>query len=224
MISALAFVRHSSIWRQVAPTLEQFVRWVNTNVRSIAPAIAWRGHTERNPLIAEVGFRLAEGGFDAATILPFEVEERARQMILQLPRGAAAAQRLHGFEWQQAAELGKAIRNYTATLPVAQFSPTVPGCGVVDTAIADILSEDNLIEVKAVKRPFRGSDFRQVLTYAAMYYASGREIRDVAVYNPRLGDIVSMPLDSLAVGVSGHHRVELMQDIVSYMTGLQTSA
>lgn len=224
MITVATFTRQSSVWRQVAPTLEQFVRWANANLYSVGAAVNIFGPAERNPLIAEVGFRLAAAGFEPSPLPPWQLEAEARKMITQLPRGSAASESLHQFEWQQAASLSTAIRHFADTLPPTRFLPGVPGCGVVEAAVADIIAESHLIEVKAVNRPFRGADIRQVLTYSAMYYASGVAIDEMTIFNPRLGCAFSMPLNSVAAGVSGHSQVELMQDIVHYMTGMQVSA
>ncbi|GJF07400.1 hypothetical protein PSD17_63470 [Pseudonocardia sp. D17] len=224
MITVSTFSRQASIWRQVAPTLEQFVRWANTNLHPAGEAVNIFGPADRNPLIAEVGFRLAAAGFQPTPVPPPQLEAEARRMITGLPRGSAASESLQAFEWHQAAALSKAIRHFADAFSPAQFSPSVPGCGVVGAAVADIISGSHLIEVKTVNRPFRGSDIRQVLTYSAMYYASGTTVDKMTIYNPRLGCAFSMPLNSVAAGVSGHSQVELMQDIVHYMTGMQVSA
>jgi hypothetical protein len=145
-------------------------------------------------------------------------------MIVGLPRGSIAVDELRRVEWHEAALLSSNMRLYLSSVKDPVFSPAVPGCGVVDEAEADIRSNSTLIEVKTVNRPFRSSDFRQVLTYAAMYYASSVEINAVTILNPRLGDVASSTLEDIAVGVSGRSKVELMQEIVSFMTDIQISA
>jgi hypothetical protein len=224
MISVGDFVKHSSVWRQITPTLEQFVRWVNINVKRIGREIKIYGPPDRNALIAEVAFRLAKVDFAAAPASKIEVETHARHLIEQLPRGEAAATKLLPYEWQHVYDLCNVIRSYIANFPSVQFSPRVPGCGVVDAATADLLADCQLIEVKAVKRQFRSADYRQVLTYAAMLYASGQAVDNVTLLNPRLGIVVSTPIDSVAAGVCGQSRVELMQDLVNCMISLQVSA
>lgn len=227
MISVNEFVRHSSVWSQVAPTLEQLLRWVNANTHSFGGHIPLGTQSERNSLIAETAFRLAAESHTTAAethSAHHTAEESARQMILRLPRGQAAAERIRPYEWESVTSLSAAISQYLAGRANVEFSPVIPGCGVVDQSFADVISGEELIEIKSVKRPFRSSDYRQAITYAAMLYASNREVFTITLLNPRLGDYATLSLDQIAAGASGQSRVQLLQDLVRYMISLQVSA
>ncbi|WP_459805024.1 hypothetical protein [Herbidospora sp. RD11066] len=162
--------------------------------------------------------------YDGSTAPPFGVEGHARAFITDLVHGDADLDTLSRTEWQEAIQLCAAIQRYSAVNSNALFLHRVPGCGVVDAATADIISGSELIEVKAVTRAFRALDFRQTLTYAAMYYASGFEVTRITLLNPRRGRFFSESLDLVASDSSGHGRVELMQHLISWMLGLQVSA
>jgi hypothetical protein len=224
MITVSEFVRQSSVWRQVAPTLEQFVRWSNTNVTSFSQPLSMSSQGERNALIAEVAFRLAEAGFVQGSAPPVDLETHARELISRLPRGRASADQLMSFEWSYAYQICATIQAYADDSGPVVYSPRAPGCGVVGASFADIIRGSELIEVNAVKRPFRTADFRQVLTYAAMLYASDCVVTHISLLNPRLCEVVAVSLDNVATGVCGQSRVELMQDLVNFMVGLQVSA
>lgn len=127
-------------------------------------------------------------------------------------------------EWEDSYKICEVIQSYANSLSEVVFSPSVPGCGVVDSSYADITSGTELIEVKAVSRSFRGVDFRQVLTYAAMFHSAGTKISEVALMNPRLANVVQISLDDIAASAAGCKSTELMHELVECMIGLQVSA
>lgn len=200
------------------------MRWANDNCKQYSVPVLLIDRPDRNSLIAEVAFRLAKSSFSPGAIPPASVEGGARELISRLPRGQSSLDRLEAAEWAAAVRLCRSIQLYVSPMEQAQYSPKAPGCGAVGAAEADILRSDELIEVKAVYRPFRGSDFRQVLTYAAMMYTSGTTIEKVTLLNPRLGIFVAVSLDHVAAGSCGRSRVELMQDLIGAMTEIQVSA
>lgn len=224
MISATTFARQSSVWNEAAPTLEQVVRWANEHQSSTGRAVPTAAPAERHSLIAETAFNLAKLDADAGSSDEASAEHEARTFIQGLPRAAGAHDPLSTVEWHEAIALKEGIESYTHWLPDVQFRVPVPGCGVVDSSFADITARNELIEVKAVGRQFRGSDFRQLLTYATMFYASGRTFERLTVLNPRKGNVVSMPINRASINSSGKTAVELLQELVVWMTGLQISA
>lgn len=183
------------------------------------------GSSERHALIAEVAFSMAaQGSVKLPSVGPKEFEKNARDFVVNLPRGEYAIERLAVGEWYEAYRICRTIKKYATIEQGFDFSPAVPGCGIVDEAVADIKRDRELVEVKTVTRPFRSSDFRQVLTYAAMYYASGLQIEQVTLLNPRRGRYFSSSLDLVALGASGLSGPGLMQELVELMTGMNVSA
>lgn len=224
MISASNFARHTSVWAQTTPTLEQVVRWANDKLISTGRAVPSGSDPQRHSLISETAFLLAR--HDQANDEPSlpDVESEAREFLSHLPRSDALTPALTHGEWSEINDIRDKIFSYTHWLPSVEFSPTVPGCGVVDQSIADIVAESELIEVKAVMRPIRSVDFRQMLTYVAMYYSKGRSFNKLTLLNPRNSYLFSVTLDDLASGSSGKSAVELLQELIEWMVGLQVSA
>ena len=103
------------------------------------------------------------------------------------------------------------------------FYPELPGCGVVDSAHADLAAQAKIGEVKSVSRPFRASDVKQLLTYCAMAHSVGNSYEEIALYNPRRGVRLSMSTEFACRASSGLTAPELFEEIQRIMTGLQTS-
>ncbi|MGI5168206.1 hypothetical protein ACQEU3_28045 [Spirillospora sp. CA-253888] len=179
----------------------------------------------RSSFISEVAFAMASRAATTSKVVPgSDVEDEARDFMRRLPGGGYAESELTSIEWLEAKKICGKIQRYVSPTSDAVYSPLIPGCGVVDLAIADICHEGELIEVKTVTRQFRGADFRQALTYAAMLYASDRTVDSITLLNPRRAVYVKGSLDLIAEGAGGTSGVELMQELVELMTGLQTSA
>ena len=93
--------------------------------------------------------------------------------------------------------------------------PTFKGCGFVDASEGDVISGKTVFEVKTVERPFRSNDIRQVVTYAALNFASKQfEIANIGLYNPRRGLYCDLELDYVCSEISGRPAQELLSLIV----------
>ena len=224
LISVKDFIKQSSVWTQLTPTLEPVVRWTNTHQASLGSAVASLSDNQRNSLIAEAAFLLARSGFHYVAGNPTWVENEARKFLKQLPRSEASDDEITQEEWDEIGRLARVTQTYTATLSDPEFSAGIPGCGVVESAKCDILANDEIVEIKTVTRPFRSLDLRQALTYAAMLYAAGRPISKITLLNPRRAVSATLLIAEIAAGARGDSAVELMQDLVERMTGLQVSA
>jgi hypothetical protein len=204
--------------------MDPVVRFANSRQESLGTPVGSLGDNQRNALIAETAFLLAGSEFAGHVYQKIDLESKAREFLLNLPRGAAAGALLSSDEWLEVGLLAQVTQRYTSRLSAPAFSPEIPGCGVVDAAIADLLAEQEIVEVKTVTRPFRSYDLRQALTYAAMLYAAGRPVERITLLNPRRARSVTMSIAELAAGTRGDSSGELMQDLVEWMVGLQVSA
>ncbi|WP_156426004.1 hypothetical protein [Nocardia jinanensis] len=180
--------------------------------------------TGRHSLLAEVAFLLAKNNTDGGRLTRFKIEEDARKFVTRLPRSELSKTPLTKEEWAEVDKLSGRIEQYLNGKIGVQFSPTIPGCGVVDITFADIQCASELIEVKAVTRPFRSMDYRQIVTYIAMLHAAGHQINTATLLNPRRSRYVSINIEDLAATASGKSKVEVMHDITTWMIGLQVSA
>jgi hypothetical protein len=224
LIPVSIFIRHNSVWTQVAPTMEPVISVVNRKQKSLGTAVMNRTEPQRNALVAETAFLLVSSEFAGHSYRREELEDRAREFLLRLPRGSEALPELTPHEWHEVGRLAQVTQQYTSLLRDPVFSPRIPGCGVVDSATGDVLAGSELIEIKTVSRLFRAADLRQALTYAAMLYSSGRNIEHITLLNPRRARVIKMSVGRVAAGVRGCSAVELLQDLVEAMTDLQVSA
>jgi hypothetical protein len=204
--------------------MEPVIRWSNTHQVSLGAAVDSNSDNQRNSLIAEAAFLLASSEFSYSPGSPARVERQARGFLTQFPRSEALSAELTPDEWNEIGQLARVMQYYTSRLANPSFSAPIPGCGVVEPAICDILTADELIEIKTVTRPFRSADLRQSLTYTAMLYAAGRGVEKITLLNPRRAINVTLSIAEIASGARGDSAGELMQDIVERMTGLQVSA
>lgn len=223
MISVSAFVRHNSVWTQVTPTMDPVLRVTNSLQESLGAPVPSLSDNQRNALIAETAFLLAGAGFPGS-YQKFELESKAREFLMKLPRSAGAEAELSAREWTEVGMLASVTQGYVSRLQEPKFSPRIAGCGVVDAAVGDVLAGNELVEIKTVTRPFHTNDIRQALTYTAMLYASEYTVERITLLNPRRARVVSMSVGEIAAGTRGDSAVELLQDLIEWMIGLQVSA
>ncbi|GAA2389044.1 hypothetical protein GCM10010432_54840 [Catellatospora methionotrophica] len=202
--------------------MEQLVRWINLHETSYGRQVMVQNHPNRNALIAETAFRRAaveaplfEENLDA--------EVKASEMLALLPRGQFGDLPLTRSERTETTLVQQNIQLYCGNLADPKFFYSVPGCGIVDAAFGDIKDEGHLAEIKAVTRPFRSTDIRQLLTYSAMLYASGRSVDRLSLYNPRRARLFTTTLNEVSFSVGGRSGSELMQDLIDSMVGMQVS-
>ena len=98
---------------------------------------------------------------------------------------------------------------------VYQLRPKFNGCGVISACEGDLISGGCLFEVKAGDRPFRISDVRQLLVYAALAYADKALTFDrIALCNPRTGFLWVKSLDSICHSLSGLRASDVLARLV----------
>ncbi|WP_340331985.1 hypothetical protein [Microbaculum marinum] len=94
--------------------------------------------------------------------------------------------------------------------------PIFSGCGYIDSSEGDIINDGRLFEIKAVDRPFRSSDIRQLITYCALNHLSNQyDIKRIGVFNPRRGVYFSLPVRVVSREISGQTEQELFDNIVN---------
>lgn len=221
MISAEGFARQNGVWHRSTPTLENYMRWVNKNLYPIPGGgpVASSSAPSRNSLISEAAY------LSVFRDAPAAIGE-ARSLVTRLPRGEEAFAVLVPSELSEVALIRdnlEAFIRVTKGHHEPEFQPYFEGCGVVEPAHGDILIGDELIEVKAVQRPFRSLDVRQLLTYAALAYAGDRAIRRLTLLNPRRSWRFSVVSDELALDIGAASWVELMKDLIDAMSGQEVS-
>lgn len=222
MIGASAFSStFTAFWSAATPACEHFVRQLNLRhyVRHLPPmTTAVKGN---RPYIAEYAFCLF-----IERRWPRDASASARSQEAAARRGAA--QRLRAFtgregkvdenldrdQKNEVRMIAKRLDNFFNESGVYVPRPVFRGCGFLDKSEADILKNQTLYEIKTVDRPFRSADIRQLLMYSALNYLFPLgEIKNIALYNPRLGIYFDMPLEDVVREVSGRTPLSLFDEI-----------
>lgn len=227
MISEVVFAREfSSFWRVATPTMEGFVRRLNSGLydRDYGPLRAATAANRRS-FVNEVAFELfcirasvSESGESRPSLtesLDLAVAIVRKANVL-MSRDGDYVTGLTQFERDDVAEQVHRLSQRLAASSTRSIvvKPAFPGCGIVDTCHGDVLAGDILFEVKAGDRPFRSIDVRQLLTYLALNYMSRRYvIRSVGLVNPRVGVSVEMATGELCYGASGRDVPDLLEAI-----------
>ncbi|MGL5823817.1 MAG: hypothetical protein ACRCYU_03100 [Nocardioides sp.] len=220
MISAKAFANQASVWHRVTPALEHFTRWVNGNLTRTGMNVRRFGAQDRAAFIAETAFEALARDSEPS----LEVQDSVYKVLGGLPRAPDDEQRLSAIEKIEADDIVANLRSYLETLDErVEFRPKFPGCGTVEAARGDMLAGSKLIEVKTVQRGFRGTDFRQALTYAALAYADSVNLTNITLLNPRRGVYFSDDVQELALDLGAGSWVDLMQELLNLMSGLDVS-
>jgi hypothetical protein len=102
--------------------------------------------------------------------------------------------------------------------------PMFRGCGYIDSSEGDVINVRTLYEIKTVDRLFRSHDLRQVITYAALNYASKQfEIERVGLFNPRSGYVCEFPIDEVCREISGISGDEFLARLVNVVSSSDIS-
>ena len=96
-------------------------------------------------------------------------------------------------------------------------SPPIPGYQWIASGNGDFAIGSRLIEVKCTNKPFSSSDYRQVIMYWLLSYASSveggaSEWTDALLVNPRLNKVVEISFnDVIRIIGAGRTKVDLLE-------------
>lgn len=239
MISAEQFARgRSSYWAERLPRLDRFVRAVNIEGGRFSPPIASEVHPDRHAFVAELAFELLrieiDGGSSPSAEQRAIATETVKSRIARLAgiEKTAVAEPTRT-EYREVSRLRKGLRDFLGERSPTRIvvGPRIPGCGIIDSCAADLLIErkprrcdlflseldkasPRLFEIKIVERNFRATDFRQLITYAALMSAAEDAPGAVGLVNPRRGTFFECTMAELALDISGLGADELLQQLV----------
>ena len=101
-------------------------------------------------------------------------------------------------------------------------SPHIPGFQWIASGTGDFAVGSRLVEVKCTSKPFSSSDYRQVMMYWLLSYASsvegrGSEWSHAVLMNPRLNKMVEISYDEMITFTgAGRSKVDVL-DLFSSM-------
>lgn len=208
MISVSAFVHHyGSFWKAYFPAMENYVRIVNSGAYSRHYSDLNLGiDPGRSYIISEASFCLYKSnGTSKAAIKSAFLE--ARKRLSHLPGVPDDINPLSEKEITAVQMTAERLKNMVVHLSEGGeilFDPLFAGYGALAKSYGDIIAGDILIEVKAVDRPFRVSDYRQLLLYVFLNLAQGNsKIKRICVLNPRRGILHLENFDQFVFDSSG---------------------
>ena len=161
---------------------------------------------------------------DWAACLNIAVERQRRHFDAKLPDALAAADKTVA-DWvgKNLVTMLNSIQATVRDIPLVQ-SPKVPGFQWIASGCGDFSHGTTLIEVKCTNKHFAASDYRQIVMYWLLSYASSIE-RGTAEWtngiliNPRLNLVLEFSFDEIIVIIgAGRSKVELLQ-LFSSMVG-----
>lgn len=226
MLTAERFAgRFASYWSAVLPQLEHFVRLTNLGPRRLAPALNVSFASERQALVSETAFMLWVHG-EGERGVPEGAVAAARARLAELVPAEHLTDPLSDAERAVAGTMARRLGRYVGgelELQTIEVEPRLPGCGTVSGGIPDIVAITTsrgrplriVLEIKSVDRTFRATDFRQLVTYAVLIFASRGYIPDLfALMNPLRGTAVEIGVAEFFADTAGTATDELVQRLV----------
>lgn len=224
---------HAAFWQQLLPTAANYLRECNIEAPRFAKPLESSVPATERGMINETAFRLFAAGIrfgcplaelsmgvvDECVEFAFNHIKTMREYNREDPRKPGQAGMVEAYD---IAERLNSFRRRLALSELVVF-PSLPGCGWVDSCHADLFAGGILFEVKAGDRHFHSSDFRQLLCYCALNFSAKRyDIDNVCLVNPRTGRYIGEQLERLCQRTSGRPAVEILSEIVSYISEPQS--
>lgn len=227
MMSARRFARiNTSFWANLLPFSEGYVRALNEEATSFGSETP---HVEeaRATAVGELSYLLASestarGRRPAATESEFidSLADRAQEYLSRFPDESGEpiddAEKAESLVMaQQAFDLLVDLVPYHGAPVVVR--PSFPGYGLIDECEGDLRIGDCLCEFKAVTRPFRGVDLRQVLTYLALSsHDDSVSFTHVLLINQRRATSFQTSTEHLVYGLTGRSETELFEEVLDF--------
>lgn len=217
MITASTFCRsYSSVWNDLIPTAELFVRKINLGYSREFPEMTAETRPMRRGFINELAFDL----FSRDVVLGKRWSSSA--ISTQDIHAAATSFAPNGSAGLLADEVEDVREQHQRMMRVFAFEgqklvaePAFLGCGIRDSCKGDLLVDDTLYEIKAGERFFRSVDIRQLITYAALNDISKQfSVQRCGLFNPRIGVSLVIGVDELCLEVSGKKCADLFAEVI----------
>jgi hypothetical protein len=230
VISETRFIKsYNSLWRNLAPTMELFVRKANLHLYNRNwLELPSTSAPEARSLINQVAFQsliqaVTEcASYDARVGYIEDVENTAA-----VARRFSSERLLNELELRESSVLAKRMCAHLFHLrrDHVRLNPRFEGCGLINACYGDAISDgDQIIEFKDGDRPFRSYEFRQMTIYGALHLNStGRLPPSFVVINSRRGVSVEMSTDQLAEEVAGQSGYDYLREVVRVISDVTIS-
>lgn len=234
MISEHQFAtNYSSAWHSVAPFSDGFWAFENKQVDRVGaplPSVAPKG---MRSIINETAFRAFCDVYPSSPPLATSklaeiVHEKFQNAIDYVARFTNASpfelSDVNAHCHEEALSLLLRLNHYFTNHRGVKLRPKFSGCGLLSECEGDLIAGNCLYEVKAGERAFRVMDLRQLLTYAALAYASDKLVfTHIGLFNPRTGVAWRRSLEEVCLSVSGLHPVDTLSALVEQFSAASAS-
>lgn len=208
---------------------EEYIRLINSSLERYTRPLEATTAPEDRGVVNELAFLLAKEAhvtqtnirlIDSATVA--RLHDEARALLAQLRHfGRQGPRALSDMCIAESLDIATRIDLFLnhRRLTEPRFSPRFAGCGWVDTCYGDIVTDGELIEVKAGQRRFRSADVRQVLVYSALNFSAKHyDLESFCLLNPRMGHLHRSSLESLCSAISGRPAADVLTSIIEYVS------
>ncbi len=237
MIDASTFANsYNAFWNAQTPTCEHFVHRLNLDgYERFRPPMAESGTAKRRALIAEYAFSLfVERVADVTAGANKRTEDaiwraawRAAEIRLRpySAQGIDLDNNLSDEESHEVQQILTRLNHFFARIKRSvTLRPVFSGCGIVDASEGDVIFGGTIYEIKTVDRPFRSSDIRQAITYAALNFASKQfPIDSIGLFNPRRGTFCDVNLEEMCLEISGRPSEDFLAIVVQAISSGEIS-
>ena len=228
MIDAKRFATvYNAFWQSATPTLDLFVRRANLcEYRRLYPPLDAEQLCSRQPLLAEYAFSVFAITYELRIGNIVELsDENIHTRAWREAKARLLPYAAQGLDLDTAFSKKESIGSRGLTKRLTEFfcdrdqtlaiRPCFFGCGYIDMSEGDVLFGSTLYEVKSVDRMIRGTDLRQLLTYAALNKsAESFELNSIGWFNPRRGIHAEFDLEEICLGISGKTTDVLLSEII----------
>jgi hypothetical protein len=243
MISEHKFVTSfTSAWREVMPLGDNYWRKQNLLLLPKQPVVKNVVAPSIRGLVNELAFmsfcEVLDSTASRKLLLPNsnDIDKRIATAVTNcVPKAVSYISRLPFSNEVSIADVGPdctaeaqyLVRSLFKFFPLSGaylLRPEFSGCGLLSACEGDLISDGCLYEIKAGDRPFRISDIRQLLVYAALAYAKDSLNFDrIGLCNPRKGLIWVKSLDSVCQSVSGQRTSDVLSNLILHFDSVDVT-
>ncbi|MDQ7096849.1 hypothetical protein REC12_24965 [Desulfosporosinus sp. PR] len=240
MISEKFFIKnYGSFWKSIFPLANIFIKSVLLECPNKGNELSLTTIGRRLSFVSHIGYLLfsqvalkniTRTKIDSLTIVNSWYQSLEKIGQNQFEKYADDEQdindRLNTKELDDAKEIFERLYNQFCNNMQQEIhiSPKFNGCGIIDDCYGDLLIGDILYEIKTVNRNFNIQDFRQLITYSSLNYASKQySIKKIGLYNPRYDTHYMIELETFAATISGNNFSNICWEIINYISTEQLS-
>lgn len=223
MISEVSFSRgFASFWTEYTPWLGEYVSSINKGigVRVQAPIII-ADDTSHRAINNVIAFTLFKNVIENSNNRIDSAFSESVDIMKNFPRNNLETFTLTDEYKKIITKLSeRLVSQYYTKNP--KFYPQFNGCGIMENCQGDLLYNETLVEIKAGERGLQSSDIKQIITYCALNWLSGKSlnISHIEFYNPRQGILWKSELSDLINSISSLPLEDLFDQIGKYLSEL----